>query len=65
MKQEYTQSNVTEMDATVIESDGNQNTNSFMMSSGYHIENYFEDDSDKESKSTNKWTPYWNLLKTK
>ena len=50
------------MDAT-IESDKSQNTNSLM--SGYLIENYFEDDSDKENNSTNKWTPYWNLLKTK
>ena len=44
-------SNVTEMDAT-IESDKNQNTNS-LISSGYFIENYSEDDSDKENKSTN------------
>ena len=54
---------VTEMDAT-IESDTNQNTNS-LISSGYLIENYSEDDSDKENHATKKWTPYWNLLKTK
>ena len=53
-------SNVTEMDAT-IESDTSQNTNS-LISSGYLIENY---DSDKENNSSNKWTLYWNLLKTK
>ena len=56
-------SNVTEMDAT-IESDTSQNTNS-LVSSGYLIENYSKDDSDKENNSTNKWTLYWNLLKTK
>ena len=41
------------MDAT-IESDTSQNTNS-LMSSGYLIENYFEDGSDKENNSINKW----------
>ena len=56
-------SNVTEMDAT-IESDTSQNTNS-LISSGYLIENYSKDDSDKENNSTNKWTLYCNLLKTK
>ena len=56
-------SNVTEMDAT-IESDTSQNTNS-VISSGYLIENYSKDDSDKDNNSTNKWTLYWNLLKTK
>ena len=56
-------SNVTEMDAT-IGSDTRQNTNS-LISSGYLIENYSKDDSDKENNSTNKWTLYWNLLKTK
>ena len=39
------------MDAT-IESDTSQNTNS-LISSGYFIENYSEDDSDKENTSTN------------
>ena len=56
-------SNVTEMDAT-IGSGTRQNTNS-LISSGYLIENYSKDDSDKENNSTNKWTLYWNLLKTK
>ena len=56
-------SNVTEMDAT-IEIDTSQNTNS-LTSSGYFIENYSKDDSDKENNSTNKWLPFWNLLKTK
>ena len=51
------------MDATT-ESDTSQNTNS-LISSGYLIENYSKDDSDKEKDSTNKWTLYWNLLKTK
>ena len=45
-------SNVTEIDST-IESDTSQNTNS-LISSGYFIENYSEDDSDKENNSTNK-----------
>ena len=44
-------SNVTEMDATT-ESDTSQNPNS-LISSGDFIENYFEDDSDKENNSTN------------
>lgn len=56
-------SNVTEMDST-IESDTSQNTNS-LISSGYLIENYSKDDSDKEKKPTNKWTLHCNLLKTK
>ena len=56
-------SNVTEMDAS-IESDTSQNTNS-LISSGYLIENYSKDVSDKENNSTNKWTLYWNLLKKK
>ena len=51
------------MDAT-IESDTSQNKNS-LMSSGYLIKNYSEDDSDKDNNSTNKWLPFWNLLKTK
>ena len=38
------------MDAT-IESDTSQNTNS-LIRSGYFIENYSEDDSDKENTST-------------
>ena len=56
-------SNVTEMDAT-IESDTGQNTNS-LISSGYFIENYSEDDSVKRkiTRQTTQ-TPYWNLLKT-
>ena len=41
-------SNVTEMDAT-IESD----TTDSLISSGYFIENYSEDDSDKKNNSTN------------
>ena len=43
-------SNVTEMGAT-IETDASQNTNS-LISSGYFIENYSGDDSDKENNST-------------
>ena len=39
------------MDAN-IESDTSQNTNS-LGSSGYFVENYFEDDSDKENYSIN------------
>ena len=39
------------MDAN-IESDTSQNTNS-LRSSGYFVENYFEDDSDKENYSIN------------
>ena len=42
---------ITETDATT-ESDTSQNTNS-LISSGDFIENYFEDDSDKENNSTN------------
>ena len=37
---------------SAIESDTSQNTNS-LMSSGYLIENYSEDDSDKDNNSTN------------
>ena len=44
-------SNVSKMDAN-IESDTSQNTNS-LGSSGYFVENYFEDDSDKENYSIN------------
>ena len=50
-RRETLPSNVTEMDAT-IESDTSQNTNS-LISSGYFIENYPENDSDKENNSTN------------
>ena len=39
------------MDA-IIESDTSQNTNS-LISCGYFIQNYSEDDSDKENNSTN------------
>ena len=42
---------LTEMEAT-IERNTSQNTNS-LISSGYFIENYSEDDSDKENNSTN------------
>ena len=44
-------SNVSKMDAN-IESDTSQNTNS-LRSRGYFVENYFEDDSDKENYSKN------------
>ena len=40
------------MDAT-IESDTSQNSNSLIGSGRYFIENYSEDDSDKENNSTN------------
>ena len=45
-------SKVTEMDATIKSVTTSQNTNS-LISSGYFIENYSEDDSDKENNSTN------------
>ena len=51
------------LDAT-IESDTSQNTNS-LISSEYFIENYSEDDSYKENKSTNNIDAILESSKTK